>query len=74
MAKTVYQTNEWDGYGKHNHYHNEYRVDGDEVTKVRVHRQKFFDGDENTWETEEKVIDSWDKDDSSMPGWLRQYL
>lgn len=74
MAKTIYSTNEWKGHGKQNYYHNEYREDGDEIQKVQVNRQKFFDGDENNWETSEKVVESWNKDDDSMPDWLKSKI
>ena len=57
--KNIYTTNEWKGYGKQNY---------------QCHRQKFFDGHENNWETEEKHVDSWKKDDPDMPDWLRSRL
>lgn len=74
MSKTIYSTNEWNGYGKQNRYHNEYRLDGDEVTKVKVHNQRYFDGEESSWHTDEQEVDSWKTDDPSMPDWLRKYL
>ncbi|MBQ6152987.1 MAG: hypothetical protein IJJ15_04490 [Ruminococcus sp.] len=72
--KTLYTTNEYKGYGKQNYYHNEYRIDGDMVTKHKCHRQKIFDGKENNWETDEKVVESWNKNDSALPKWLRKLL
>ena len=69
----IYTTNEWKGYGK-SYYWNEYRLEGDQVVKYKCSRHKFFDGDENTWSTEEQVDDSWALDDPTMPEWLHQYL
>lgn len=74
MAKTIYRTNDWNGYGKQNYYWNEYRLEGDTVEKYKCHQQKFFDGDENVWNHEENLVDSWSKDDSSMPDWINQYI
>ena len=71
---TIYTTKEWKGYGRHNYYWNEYRLEGDEVVKYKCHRQKSFDGDENNWDTDEYAVESWDIDDHSMPAWLRQYI
>ncbi len=71
---TIYTTKEWKGYGKQNYYWNEYRQEGDEVSKVKCHRQKFFDGRENSWDNDESVITSWNKNDDDMPEWLSKYV
>ena len=70
----IYTTNSWRGGSKNSTYHNEYHDDGDTVRKVKVHEFKFFDGRENTWEREEREVDSWRHDDPSMPDWLRELL
>lgn len=74
MQMIIYKTNEWKGYGKQNYYWNEYRREGNTVYKYKCHRQKFFDGDENNWETEESLEESWAINDPTMPEWLKQYI
>ncbi len=71
---TIYTTREWKGYGKQNYYWNEYSLEGDTVYKYKCHRFKFFNGDENEWEEEKNLVDSWKIGDPEMPEWLDQYI
>ena len=70
----IYITNEWKWYGKQNYFHNEYRLEGDEVVKFKCNRYKVFDGHENEWRETETRVSSWKLDDPAMLEWLRKVI
>ncbi len=73
MKKKLYSTNEWKGYGD-SYYHNEYYQEGEKVNKYKCGRSKTFDGKENEWGEDKKLVDSWEKEDSTMPSWLKKLI
>ena len=70
----VYKTKEWKGFGKQNYYWHEYRKEGAKIAKYKCHRRKFFDGKENNWDTDEEFVESWEKNDWNVPGWLKKFF
>lgn len=73
-GKTIYTTEEWNGYGKQNYYRNKYKIKDGKVAKFKCHRYKFFDGDESNWEEDEDLVESWDVDDPDLPDWLKKLI
>ena len=71
---TIYTTREWKGYGKHNFFWNEYRLEGGTVHKYKCNRKKHFDGHENEWINSEHIEASWSLNDTNMPEWLKRYI
>lgn len=71
---TIYKTQEWDGFVKNTHYWNEYRLDGDTVSKFKCYRIKTFDSDGSYWATGEDLEESWQIGDPAMPEWLNQHI
>lgn len=71
---TIYQTNDRSSCSKQNYYWNEYRLEGSTVVQYKCHRQKYFDGDENEWQADEEIVESWATDSPDLPDWLHQYL
>lgn len=69
----IYTTNEWPGYGKQNFYHNEYRLEGNEVVKYLC-RRYVLSGDKDRNLQEEKYTESWKLNDPDMPDWLKDKL
>ena len=70
----IYTTKEYKGYGDQNYYHNEYRLEGDEVVKYNCNRHKMFDGQESSWQIREKRMKAWKLDDPDMPEWLKKAI
>lgn len=73
-GETIYTTEEYNGYGKQNYYHNKYKLKDGKVAKFKCHRFKSFDGDESQWEENERLVESWDVDDPDMPEWLKKWI
>lgn len=71
---TIYTTQDRPGYSKNERFWNDYRLEGDTVTKYRCRSDKFFDGKENVQEYDEQEIESWNTEDPNMPEWIKQYI
>lgn len=59
---------------KQNYYHNEFRLEVDEVVKYKYNHYKAFDGHESEWIETETQVASWELEDPDMPDWLRAKL
>jgi hypothetical protein len=70
----LYRTQEYLGYSKNDYYWNEYRLEEERVVKYKCHLQKNSEDGKNEWREEESVIESWNKNDSNIPDWLKIYL
>lgn len=49
-------------------------LEGDNIVKYKCNRHKFFDGHENSWETNKDVLEIIPKDAHYIPNWLRKRI
>ena len=71
--EVLYTTKEWKD-PCNNHYCNEYRQEGNIITKVKCSWGKFFDGKESEKSESEKVLETWKKGDPNIPEWLQKFI
>lgn len=69
----IYETNEIKGY-KDYRYTYRYYLEGNIILRYKHIEVKIFDGKENAWSEEDKLINTWSKSDPNLPTWLKNKI